>query len=169
MSSCWRLSWRADPVARVIADRHYNRQSPGSTQFVPPGRCLVLLADTALWVTSWPLAEYVKHRWAGAWVNTLFRREAGPLASEMIRSAVAATRWRWPTVPPLGMVTMVNPDEVRAKRDPGYCYLQAGFTYVGRTSERGWLVFQMLEDAMPSPVAPDPANGALFASATGMP
>ena len=39
----WRLSHRADPEARVLADRHYNRQKPGTPQFVPPGRCLVLV------------------------------------------------------------------------------------------------------------------------------
>ena len=56
----WRLSHRADPYARNIADRHYNRQKIGTPQFVPPGRCLVLVAETstgrALWVTSWPFA-----------------------------------------------------------------------------------------------------------------
>ena len=71
----WRRSWRADPEARVIADRHYNRQSVGSPQFVPPGRCLVLLATTgtALWITSWPLAAYVRHAWGGAWMCSAFR------------------------------------------------------------------------------------------------
>src|SRR5690242_7545534 len=51
----WYLSHRADPRAVPLADRHYNRQKPGTPQFVPPGRCLVLLtADAgALWVTSW--------------------------------------------------------------------------------------------------------------------
>ena len=63
----WRLSWRADPVARALADRHYNRQSVGADQFVPPGRCLVLVTEPgdAFWVTSWPFAEYVKHAWGG--------------------------------------------------------------------------------------------------------
>ncbi len=37
----WHISHRADPFARDIADRHYNRQKIGSPQFVPPGRCLV--------------------------------------------------------------------------------------------------------------------------------
>jgi hypothetical protein len=75
----WRLSHRADPEAVAIADRHYNRQKPGTPQFVPPGRCLVLVATegVALWVTSWPFAEYVRHRWPGAWVNSCFRREGG--------------------------------------------------------------------------------------------
>jgi hypothetical protein len=59
----WYLSHRADPRALVLADRHYNRQKIGSPQFVPPGRCLVLLTRNAdaLWVTSWPYAEYVRH------------------------------------------------------------------------------------------------------------
>lgn len=42
----WSLSDRFDPRARGLADRHYNRQKPGTPQFVPPGRCLVLYAET---------------------------------------------------------------------------------------------------------------------------
>jgi len=92
----WHLSWRADPRALPLADRHYNRQKIGAPQFVPPGACLVLLtADAdALWVTSAPIAEYVQHAWAGAWVCSLFRNEGPVLSSELIREAVAATRAR---------------------------------------------------------------------------
>lgn len=36
----WEKSWKADPRARQVADRHYNRQKPGSPQFVPPGRSM---------------------------------------------------------------------------------------------------------------------------------
>lgn len=148
----WRLSFRADPRALPLADRHYNRQKPGTPQFVPPGRCLVLLtADaSALWVTSWPLPEFVMHRWAGAWVNSLFRREGGPLASELIREAVAATRARWGAPPQLGMVSFVDADEVKRKRDPGRCYLRAGFVRDGST-EGGLLAFRMPPEAMPAP------------------
>jgi hypothetical protein len=158
----WRLSWRADPRARAIADRHYNRQKVGTPQFVPPGRCLVLLtADaSALWVTSWPFAEYTMHRWAGAWVNSLFRRESGDvLASTLIREAVAATRFHWPDVPALGMVSFVDRDEVRPKRDPGYCYLMAGFEYDGMT-EGGLLAFRIRPERMPEPA---PAGATQFA------
>ena len=88
----WTLSHRFDPRAIEIADRHYNRQKPGTPQFVPPGRCLVLVRDGAVWVTSWPFAEYVRHRWAGAWINSCFRRERGPLASDLIVAAVRVKR-----------------------------------------------------------------------------
>src|SRR5437867_3585067 len=93
----WHLSNRADKRALVLADRHYNRQKPGTPQFVPPGRCLVLLTEMAdaLWVTSWPFAQYVKHAWAGAWVNSCFRNESKELSSELILEAVAATKWHY--------------------------------------------------------------------------
>lgn len=149
----WQLSWRASPRAAAIADRHYNRQSPGSAQFVPPGRCLVLTTAAALWVTSWPMPEYVMHEWAGAWVNTTFRREAGPLASELITAAVAATRWHWPDVPPLGMVTFIDVDKIRRKRDPGRCYRRAGFRPIGQTKS-GLLALQLLPADMPDPLPP---------------
>ena len=160
--SVWRLSDRADPVAVTIADRHYNRQKPGTPQFVPPGRCLVLvIPGAAVWVTSWPYAEYVKHAWAGAWVNSCFRRESGPLASDLIREAVAITRHQWGDAPRLGVVSFVDADKVRHKRDPGRCYVRAGFRPVGET-RGGLLAFQMLPDAMPEPLEPYSAQEVLF-------
>ena len=92
----WHLSNRADPAARVIADRHYNRQEIGAPQFVPPGRCLVLMAQqpegSARWVTSYPFAQFVKHAWAGAWMCSAFRNEGAGLSSDLNRQAVAATK-----------------------------------------------------------------------------
>lgn len=144
--SPWRLSWRADPAARVIADRHYNRQKPGTGQFVPPGRCLVLLtADrSAVWVTSWPFAEFAKHEWAGAWVNSLFRNEGPHRSSDLIRWAVAHTRARWPQVPPLGIVSFVDASKTAPKEVPGWCYRRAGWSHVGFTSDLGLHAFQQL-------------------------
>jgi hypothetical protein len=167
----WHLENRATPHARKIADRHYNRQKIGATQFVPPGRCMVLaIPGEALWVTSWPFAEYVKHAWGGAWMNSAFRNERPDLhlSSDLIREAVAATRWQWPEVPVLGMVTFVDESKVRHKRDPGRCYRKAGFTQVMKPVEvgglavriepartaGGLLVFQMLPTDMPAASAP---------------
>jgi hypothetical protein len=160
----WALGHRADRRARSIADAHYNRQKPGTPQFVPPGRCLVLVAPGAVWTTSWPYAEFVRHRWPGAWVNSLFRRESGPLASEMIRDAVAATRWRWPTVPDLGMVTFIDRGKTRPKCDPGYCYRMAGFEPDGET-EGGLVALRLRPEAMPPAQCPLDATESLFATA----
>jgi hypothetical protein len=175
----WFLSWRADPRARVVADRHYNRQKVGAPQFVPPGGCLVLAtADYgALWVTSTPKAEYVQHAWAGAWVNSLFRNEAsGVLSSKLITEAVSASmaalgappepRWApTETLPagvqgPLrhrflagGIVSFVDASKVRRKRDPDRCYKRAGWHHVGFTKGGLW-VFQQLPADMPRPREP---------------
>lgn len=146
----WCLSNRADPEACAIADRHYNRQKVGSPQFVPPGRCVVLktICGKALWVSSWPFAQYVKHAWAGAWVNSLFRNEGAGLSSDLIRDAIAVTRSTWEP-PALGMVTFVDAEKTRHKRDPGRCYRKAGFAHVGFTAGGLW-AFQLLPSQMPA-------------------
>lgn len=151
----WALSHRAERAAREIADRHYNRQKVGAPQFVPPGRCLVLRtpAADALWVTSWPFAEYVRHAWPGAWVCSAFRNEGAHLSSELIREAVAATLWRWPEPPELGMITFVDTRKTRPKAHPGYCYRMAGFQPCGHT-KGGLVALQLLPDAMPEPALP---------------
>jgi hypothetical protein len=154
-SSYWRLSDRADPRAVAIADRHYNRQKVGTPQFVPPGRCLVLLTPDAdaLWVTSWPYAEYVRHAWAGAWVNSCFRREGGVQASDLIREAVAITHWYFGTPPAEGFVTFIDRDKVRRKRDYGRCYRKAGWKVRGET-KGGLLALGLEPDEVETPMEP---------------
>jgi hypothetical protein len=140
----WRESWRADPAGRRIADNHYNRQKVGADQFVPPGRCVVLVIhdpaelEAALWITSWPFPEYVKHAWPGAWVCSAFRNQlrhpngrAVHCSSELTIEGLAATRFYWEP-PPEGIITFIDPDKVKRKRDPGRCFRKAGFHVSGR-------------------------------------
>ena len=157
MTCPWRLSHRADPAVRPLADRHYNRQKIGAAGFVPPGRCLVLCTRPvdAFWVTSWPFAEYVRHAWAGAWVCSAFRNEGPILSSTLITEAVAATVWRFGHPPDIGMITFVDVSKVRRKRDPGRCFLRAGFEPCGQT-QGGLLAFQLLPSRMPGPAEPMP-------------
>jgi len=151
----WRLSNRFDVRALPLADRHYNRRAVGSPQFVPPGRNLVLLTEDAdaLWVTSWPFAEYVRHAWPGAWVCSLFRNEGPVLSSDLIREAVAVTCWRYGDPPALGIVTFVNAAKTRRKRDPGRCYLRAGWERCGMTAG-GLYALKLSPDSMPEPLEP---------------
>lgn len=160
----WCLSHRADETTRIIADRHYNRQKVGTPQFVPPGRCLVLLSDCAkaFWVTSWPFAEYVKHAWAGAWVCSAFRSEGAGRASDMIRGAIAATRDHFGEPPLLGMITFidrskVNPIKVRGVPTWGWTWKQAGFREVGET-KGGLLALQLLPAEMPDAMPARPRS-----------
>lgn len=162
----WVVSHRADPAARAIADRHYNRQKIGAPQFVPPGRCLVLHSENskgcAIWVTSWPFGEYVKHRWPGAWVCSAFRNEGAGKASEMIRQALAATRFRYGAPPERGLVsfidrTKVEPVMVRGKPVWGWTWLKAGFEYDGET-QGGLLALRIRPENIPAPVAALPRD-----------
>lgn len=150
----WELSHRADPAVVPIADRHYNRQKPGTPQFVPPGRCLVLRAGSddqlrtpdsggAFWVTSWPFAEYVNHAWPGAWVCSAFRNEGAGVASEMIVEAVQATVARWPEAPAEGFVSFIDPSKVRpsmirGRKTWGQSWFRAGFEHVGYSKGGLW-------------------------------
>lgn len=156
----WEMSHRADRRAKVLADQHYSRQNPEADQFMPPGSCLVLYASTprgtAVWGTSWPLAEFVKHDWAGAWVCSIFRNAGAGVASAMITEAVAATRAYYGDPPALGMITFVDetkvqPTMVRGQPVFGWCFRKAGFVEVGRTKTRDFLALQLTPDRMPSP------------------
>jgi hypothetical protein len=158
----WMLSHRGDARALPLADRHYNRQKPGTPQFVPPGRCCVLLTPKAdaLWVTSWPFARYVRHEWAGAWVCSCFRNESPYRASELNRQAVAATRFVLGEPPavasavgPIAMVsfidrTQVRPTIVRGEKVWGWSWLKAGWKEIGET-KGGLLALGLPVDDVP--------------------
>jgi hypothetical protein len=176
-----------------LADRHYNRQKVGAPQFCPPGPSIVFKAYVgrevkAFWASANPDARFVKHAWAGAWVNTAFRNEGPWLSSEMIRAALALTRahaagkrtWAFGAVPPLGMVTFIDRGKTRSKRDAGYCYRVAGFAPARcprhwpdkrddcmachHKTEGGLYALQLLPDAMPAP-AELPESPTLFGKA----
>lgn len=131
----WVASHRADKDVVPLADRHYNRQKVGSPQFAPPGRCMVLKTPAldAFWITSWPFAQYVKHAWAGAWVCSAFRNEGPALSSALITEAVVKTIERYGAAPAHGMITFVNAAKVKPKRNPGMCFIHAGFENCGFT------------------------------------
>lgn len=151
--SRWLISHRFDADVLPLADRHYNRQTPGAPQFAPPGRLLVLKTSAldAFWVTNWP--EFAQHAWRGAWMCTAFRNEGPLLSSELIRDAVACTKAKFRAPPSLGMVTFVDPSKVRRKRDPGRCFLRAGFRHAGATKS-GLLALQLIPEDMPPPHFP---------------
>lgn len=146
----WHKANRYAPSALALADRHYNRQKPGTPQFSPPGRLLVLLTPSAdaVWTTVW--SRFAKHAWPGAWNNALFRNESIMLSSLLITDAVAATLAHFGAPPSNGMITFIDPAKVRHKRDPGRCYLKAGFRYVGDT-DKGLRVLQLSPADMPPP------------------
>lgn len=163
--SPWSLSTCGAWPVRVFAAPHYSRQNPDSSKVGGPGFQLVLTAGDpvcAVWMTTLTRPEFTKHAWPGAWNNSLFRNQGAGLSSELIRAAVAVTRHEWGEPPPQGMVTFVDAAKVRHKRDPGRCYLRAGFRRVGETTG-GLLVFHLAPSDMPQPEQPaGPQQTAMF-------
>lgn len=149
----WKHVHHLDVRARLLADRHYSRQTPGAREFCPPGNKIVLLGlnNDALWVSHRPdpNANLLQRRADGFdyWDNPYFRNESGMVASELIKQALAITLYIWGVeqLPPDGFHTFVNPTKVkptmrRGKPEYGYCFLKAGFTlYPERTQARNLL------------------------------
>jgi hypothetical protein len=158
----WEISHRCEIRDRRLADRHYSRQSIGAANFVKPSRCLVLVTNKgdAVWVTTYPFAEYVKHEWAGAWECAMFRNESHLQGSELILEAVAVTKWKYGQPPRLGMITFVDPSKVegtfiRVNGEKvltwGYCFQKAGFRFCGWT-KGGLFALQLLPEDMPKQI-----------------
>lgn len=131
--SYWREVSKCDAEARQIARPHYSRAKPDSAELGPPGQKIVLVGNDGqqLWGSHRP-APWVKEvkRMDGFDGHScfIFRRAGGPLASDTIREAVALTVEKWGAAP---FITYVAIDKVRRKRDPGRCFIKAGFHKAG--------------------------------------
>ena len=161
----WTETGRCDPAAAALADRHYSRiqhGSVGSANFVAPGSCQVLKIIngrrvTALWVTR--LIRFTRHRWPNHLECSLFRNEGAGLSSALITQAVAAGRWKYGALP---WLTFVDAGAVKRKRDPGRCYLRAGFRRDGTTKVHKLLAFVLPVSDLPPPQPPLGATLNLF-------
>lgn len=125
------VSWQ-DQRARRLADRHYSRQQVGTTQFLPPGKRFVLLTDDGLAVRA--VVENMDPAGGQAFRCTIFRNEGPVLSSVLVREATERTYdyWRrhYDALPAVPLRTEVDPKKTRAKRDPGRCFLKAGWKRV---------------------------------------
>lgn len=59
------------------------------------------------------------------------------------------------------MVTFVDEEKTRSKRDPGRCYRRAGFEYAG-DSVKGLVALVLRTERVPAPCAPLERTGDLF-------
>lgn len=145
----------------ALYDRHYSRRpsSVGYPNVAGPGRPFVLVtADgLALWVVLAQQAEFTDHAWKGAWVCTVFRNEGPLLSSTLVRMAVARTCGAWGPLPAAGLVTFVDANRVSLTRDPGRCFLKAGFRRVGATAS-GLEILRRSPCPQPTPVLVQGSN-----------
>jgi len=134
----WSRTSKGDNTCRILADKHYSRQTPGHPQFCRPGRNLVLRLPKgdAVWVT-W---DGIRDDDWDAWECTLFRNESDFQSSELIREAVKVTLKEWGTPPGDGFITYIDRKKV-ASPNPGYCFKCAGWKSAGK-SKSGKLCLQ---------------------------
>lgn len=131
----WHQVKRCDVRARELADRHYSRQSPGADEFMGNGRTLVLITLAADAV--WGAIENKDPHGGPHWRCSIFRNEGPTLSSALVKEATAETIAFWRRrygLPPVPLMTEVDVDETRPKRDPGRCFLMAGWTVVEKSA-----------------------------------
>src|SRR5438105_384685 len=150
MSMLWRRTSTIDQQARMVADRHYSRQQPGTREFCAPGYKVILVLPNyrALWASHAISSAVVRADGLDCWDCSLFRNESSRLATVLIRQALEATLWSWRHVPlPRdGFVTFINERKIQAPPDGkpyGWTFLEAGFVPVRRTKVRDLLMLQM--------------------------
>ena len=152
----WWVVDRDDQRARKLVDGetfggapHYSRQTPGADEFMSNGKTLVLLSvcERAVW------GAIENNDPAGGlhWRCSMFRNEGAGLASDLVREATSLTfdwwRYHYGGLPPVPFRTEVDPAKVRPKRDPGRCFLRAGWRVVPpaevpRATKRGFVVLE---------------------------
>lgn len=138
----WYHVSKTDTRARLLADKHYSRQTIGHPEFCAPGNNIVLIIPsgckaTAVWVSQRPdpSANLKMPRADGFdyWHNGLFRNESGIRSSDLIREAIAITKYFWGDVMPRhGFHSFVDPTKVRGvpvrgQLVHGFCFMKAGF------------------------------------------
>lgn len=130
----WHRVRRCHPEARSLADRHYSRQTIGAVEFMPPGRTLVLLTECGRAV--WGAIENLDPAGATRWRCSIFRNEGAGLSSALVVEATEITfdHWRARGLPRSRLSTEIDATLVRTKRDPGRCFLRAGWTMRGWTA-----------------------------------
>jgi len=93
------------------------------------GRTLVLLTDCARAV--WGVIENLDPGGALRWRVSIFRNEGAGLSSDLVREATVRTYVYWwrrhGALPSVPLTTEIDPDRTRRKRDPGRCFLRAGW------------------------------------------
>jgi len=143
----WERVKGSDPRALAVVDGlgpftglgpHYSRRNPGGRTFTGVGQEIVLLSSCgkAVWAvvrqrTPTPRGKTVAtHPTPFVWRNMLFRNLGAGLSSDLIRSATTETyrHWllRYGTLPTERLRTEVDTKRVQS-RNPGYCYLCAGW------------------------------------------
>lgn len=137
-----------NPSAMSLFCRHYTaRQRRKVYQFVGPGEKEVLMTADAKALFVW--RKFISD--AGeTGVNCAVFRNEGSDAGRSSDLILAADRIAWQRWPGERLYTYVDACKVRPKRDPGRCFLKAGYRQCGATKS-GKLIFEKLPMATEKP------------------
>jgi len=125
--------------------------------FVGPGGKMVMLTGDERALFVWRREQYTLNGQHG--VNCAVFRNEGTNAGRASALIEEAKRLAWDRWPGERLYTYVDPSKVRRKRDPGRCFIKAGFRLCGRTKS-GKLIFECLSELAPGADggAPDAAS-----------
>ena len=116
-----------DVESCLLADRHYSRQKPGTNQFMPPGRTMVLRSAEGDVVFGW-LWQKKRDDGQTGYNCSIFRNESQRQSSEIILEAEKRVVREWGRNRGF---TYIRPEYVSP--NPGYCFKMAGWTFVLET------------------------------------
>ena len=151
--TAWQLAKDADSRGLELFRRHYTYR-PSRDQFemfntarnrnmklfVGPGEKLVLISPDARALFVWRKFRSMDSQ---VGVNcAVFRNEGAGLSSELIREADDIAWEKWPGE---RHYTYVDPRNVRS-RNPGYCFLMAGWRRCGVTKSRNLLIMERIAE-----------------------
>jgi hypothetical protein len=153
----WTPTKDGNPAGLELFRRHYSynpkrdqlkfpfAEWSSDSLFVGPGAKLVLISGDAKALFVWRKERYRLDNQTGV-NNAVFRNEgsAAGRSSELIAAANDVAWERWPGE---RLFTFVDPEKVRHKRDPGRCFLRAGYRQCGETAT-GLLIFECLPDGV---------------------
>jgi hypothetical protein len=133
-SPLWWLTKDGDIDCLELYERHYScyRYADGRkrSQFVGPGEKVVLRTVRADALFVW--RKFIDDSGQDGINCAVFRNESQHQSSELIRQADAIADCLWPDS---RHYTYVNQERIRS-RNPGYCFLMAGWRRCGRTKGR---------------------------------
>lgn len=176
----WYLVSPVDVRARLLADRHYSRQTPGAREWIGPGNKIALIVPNwdgtaaAVWASQRPAPNCgldVRSDGFEYWNNVIFRNESNVKSSELIREAVAITKYFWgDLLPANGFHTFVDPRYVKGVKVHGetvygWCFIKAGFdVHPQRTRKRNLIRLILPSDQLITiePIQPMRENYMLF-------
>ena len=131
MTPFWIIAQDGEPELRAMYERHYSCRHYADgrrpKKFVGPGEHIVLTTPDRKALFVWrKFIDASNQRGVNC---AIFRNESNILSSDLIREADAVADFCWPGE---RHYTYVRAEAIRS-RNPGWCFICAGWKHCGRT------------------------------------